>query len=187
MADLRDARGEVLPVPDLVWALGSLCALHRLPFSADLLVKQFPPPYRHDTLVQAARALGFKTKDKAVPAEQLHQHVFPCLVWLKGAASAIGDAGPSEQSPARVVLITKAEPGKVVYFAPGSQTPVMQSTAEFGAHYAGRLMLAAPKAKAITDPGAAAQAGRPFGFRWFVPELLKHKKVWRDVLLASLV
>jgi len=26
-----------------------------------------------------------------------------------------------------------------------------------------------------------------FGFRWFIPELLKHKRVWRDVLTASLV
>ena len=25
-----------------------------------------------------------------------------------------------------------------------------------------------------------------FGFRWFVPELLKHKSIWRDVLVASL-
>src|SRR5438445_77642 len=27
---------------------------------------------------------------------------------------------------------------------------------------------------------------RKFGFRWFVPELAKHKPIWRDVLLASL-
>ena len=27
---------------------------------------------------------------------------------------------------------------------------------------------------------------RPFGFKWFVPELLRHKAIWRDVLLASL-
>ena len=34
---------------------------------------------------------------------------------------------------------------------------------------------------------AAAAAGRSgFGFRWFVPELLRHKAIWRDVLLASL-
>ena len=26
-----------------------------------------------------------------------------------------------------------------------------------------------------------------FGFKWFVPELLKHRKVWRDVLWASLL
>ncbi|HEX5337935.1 MAG TPA: peptidase domain-containing ABC transporter [Gallionella sp.] len=38
--------------------------------------------------------------------------------------------------------------------------------------------------------GAAAQSEKsghtPFGFRWFVPELMKHKRVWRDVLIASL-
>ncbi|MGA8006034.1 MAG: peptidase domain-containing ABC transporter, partial [Burkholderiales bacterium] len=27
---------------------------------------------------------------------------------------------------------------------------------------------------------------RAFGFRWFVPELLRHRRIWRDVLLASL-
>ena len=25
-----------------------------------------------------------------------------------------------------------------------------------------------------------------FGFRWFLPELMKHKRIWRDVLTASL-
>src|SRR6185503_6654345 len=37
------------------------------------------------------------------------------------------------------------------------------------------------------DPDAAAETQRSFGFRWFVPELLKHKHIWREVLLASLV
>ena len=26
---------------------------------------------------------------------------------------------------------------------------------------------------------------RPFGFRWFIPELLRHKAAWRDILAAS--
>ncbi len=30
---------------DLVWAAGSLCALSRIPFDAELLLEQFPPPY----------------------------------------------------------------------------------------------------------------------------------------------
>ena len=34
---------------------------------------------------------------------------------------------------------------------------------------------------------AVADAPVRFGFRWFIPELLKHKTVWRDVLAASLV
>ena len=26
-----------------------------------------------------------------------------------------------------------------------------------------------------------------FGFNWFIPELLKHKRIWRDALIASLI
>jgi len=39
------------------------------------------------------------------------------------------------------------------------------------------------------QPGAAgdgAPAKSEFGFRWFWAEFLKHKRIWRDVLLASL-
>ncbi|MFZ5463005.1 MAG: hypothetical protein ACOZB1_05620, partial [Pseudomonadota bacterium] len=45
---------------DLVWALGSFCALNRQPLDGGLLVKQFPPPHGADTLIHAARALGFR-------------------------------------------------------------------------------------------------------------------------------
>ncbi len=39
----------------------------------------------------------------------------------------------------------------------------------------------APAAPADPD----APAAKPFGFAWFIPELLKHRHIWRDVLLAS--
>ncbi|HEX7635489.1 MAG TPA: peptidase domain-containing ABC transporter [Noviherbaspirillum sp.] len=43
------------------------------------------------------------------------------------------------------------------------------------------------EAKAVKDQdGAIDEQGR-FGFKWFIPELLKHKRVWRDVLIASLI
>src|SRR5258706_1857372 len=46
------------------------------------------------------------------------------------------------------------------------------------------LVIAQPE-----EPGArdAALTDRPFGLRWFVPELLRHKALWREVLAASLV
>ena len=44
--------------------------------------------------------------------------------------------------------------------------------------------------QAANEPGAEEDKPevqpRGFGFGWFVPELLKHRRVWRDVLLASL-
>ncbi len=47
---------------DIVWAMGSFSALNRRPFDAELLVKQFPPPYSSDSFIHAARALGFRIK-----------------------------------------------------------------------------------------------------------------------------
>jgi len=191
---------DALPVQDMVWAIGSLCALHRLPFSAELLTRQFPPPYAHDTLIQAARALGFKTRQKSARADQLYRQIFPCIAWLHPAPAALPkaelenlDDNPAPHNistdvlPARLVLITQAEPDKVVYFEPGKQVPTIRTPCEFDALYSGRLLLVAPTANAVTDPDAPAGGLTSFGFRWFIPELLKHKKVWRDVLSASLV
>jgi subfamily B ATP-binding cassette protein HlyB/CyaB len=36
------------------------------------------------------------------------------------------------------------------------------------------------------EPELTGAAAAKFGLRWFIPELLKHRPVWRDVLLASL-
>ena len=47
---------------NIVWVMGSFCALNRKPFDAELLLKQFPPPYNSDSLIHATRALGFRIK-----------------------------------------------------------------------------------------------------------------------------
>jgi subfamily B ATP-binding cassette protein HlyB/CyaB len=47
--------------------------------------------------------------------------------------------------------------------------------------------MVAPGPAAVSDPDAIAVRPRAFGFRWFIPELLKHRRVWRDILAASLV
>ena len=50
---------------------------------------------------------------------------------------------------------------------------------------AGLVLQFAPRAEPVADPDAGGGPEK-FGFRWFIPELLKHKRIWRDVLLASL-
>ncbi len=51
------------------------------------------------------------------------------------------------------------------------------------------LQLSAAHEAARTSPDDDLWSRDPkkFGFRWFLPELLKHKTIWRDVLIASLV
>jgi len=167
---------------DFVWALGSLCALHRMPFDADLLLKEFPPPHGRDALIQAGRALGFRVKRRRASSRDLARLPLPCLVEADSTASAL----PSDaQQTVALTLVVDARDDSVTYFHPGASSAVKVTAAEFAA-FSGDAYLFARAAEAISDPDAGSEAGK-FGFRWFVPELLKHKAVWRDVLIGSLV
>jgi subfamily B ATP-binding cassette protein HlyB/CyaB len=180
----------------LIWALGSLCALNRIPFDAELLLKQFPPPYTTDTLIHAARALGFRIKLAQRVASSLGNAPAPCLAVLSNPQSGLPErsntpdcsvAGENDASPsAGLVLITDVSPERILYFEAGTNTPCELSPDAFAQRYLGAVFLVAKQRVAVTDP-EASQSGNGFGFRWFLPDLLKHKKVWRDVLLASLV
>jgi subfamily B ATP-binding cassette protein HlyB/CyaB len=71
-----------LSTEDLVWIMGSFCALNHLPFDAGLLIRQFPPPYTTDSLIHAARALGFRIKRQMTMANKVASLNLPCLVLL---------------------------------------------------------------------------------------------------------
>ncbi|HUK35549.1 MAG TPA: hypothetical protein VLV86_16645, partial [Vicinamibacterales bacterium] len=64
--ELRSSPPVAISAHDLIWALGSFCALHRKPFDPALIVQQYPPPHRTDALIVAARALGFRVRQKLV-------------------------------------------------------------------------------------------------------------------------
>lgn len=161
-----------------MWALGSVCALHRLPFAGELVEREFPPPCTHATLTSAGRALGLRIKHVTVKSARIERMVFPLIVGLRNYDE---EAGPT------LGLVTAAADGKVVLFAAGTNTPQALTIEECAARLTGDAWLSAPEAEAIHDPDAvAAGTTQRFGFTWFIPELLKHKHVWRDVLLASL-
>lgn len=163
-------------IEDVVWAMGSFCALNRKPFDAELLARQFPPPYSADSLVHAARALGFKIKRQECGAADIGKLNLPCLVVLR-----------EDESTHRPAIVMQTGEDSVTLFEAGSNIPKHLTSHEFAAHFTGTVFQLALASTAITDPDQAA-AGRPaFGFRWFIPELMKHKRVWRDVVIASLV
>jgi ATP-binding cassette, subfamily B, bacterial HlyB/CyaB len=180
--------------PDFVWALQTVCALHKKPFDAALLLQQFPPPYDEAALVRAAQALGFKSQLRDVPLEQLAQLPLPLLVELQSKPPS--NDPNKEQTDAPVTDILPASPGlallvaisqtQVVWLPANTQVPITQSLDEFTATLTGRVYLLYPQDEALRDPDAA-QGTQTFGFGWFVPELLKHRKVWHEVLGASLV
>jgi ATP-binding cassette, subfamily B, bacterial HlyB/CyaB len=189
---------------DLLWSLGSLCALHRIHFSPELIEREFPlespsadaaPAHNESTLIRAAQALGFRIKAAAFAAKKAQSLPLPLLVQLKGNPSN-DPADQTASNAASLALITAADPDNIVYFQPGSQQPITCTTSEFEEQHVGRAWLVTPQPEAVVDDdgqsNSASTSSNPssvtqkFGFGWFRPELLRHKKVWRDVLLASL-
>ncbi len=191
---------------DILWAMGSFCALNRKPFEAGLLLKQFPPPYSADSFIHAARALGFRIKRHDCDAAALSGFNFPCLAVLNSdepaaplpPAPVSGEEQPGSGTSAmaepqgpprghRPAIIVQIKDEQVILFDAGTNTPKTLPLAEFATRYAGTAFQLAPETQDIKDPDGALSSKAAFGFRWFIPELMKHKRIWRDVLIASLI
>jgi subfamily B ATP-binding cassette protein HlyB/CyaB len=164
----------------MTWLLGSLCQLHHIPSSADLLRRELPPPHTLASLLEGLRRVGFKARSKAVRATRLSALPTPFVALL---------ANPDDPQSFLPALVVRCEGGRILYFPAGSTAPEQADEAAFAAGYLGRVILVRRRVEDLTDPDA--RAGNPatgrFGFRWFLPVLLKHRELWRDILAASLV
>ena len=154
----------------LPWLLRTLCALHRRPFDVALIAREFPPPHDESILIHAARELGFEATATRVAFESLASLPLPALLSLKGAYA----------------MLLRFDGDQAVWLHQGELEPCAVPMDHAATVYDGRCHLFKLKDTHPADPDAV-QASPTFGFRWFVPELLKHRAVWRDVLAGSLV
>ena len=162
---------------DLLWALASLCGVQRQPFDPRLVLQQCPPPVTIASLRHAAAGLGLRISECDLPPRDLRHAALPLLALRRDASGA------------RLALVLSADT-RTVLVAERDARPHDLPHVEFVGRYGSALL-----ASTGADTAGAAQApspdpalpDRPFGLRWFVPELLRHKAVWREVLAASLV
>lgn len=165
-----------LSTSEFVWALGSCCALHGKPFDAELVLRQFVPPYLGATLIKAGREFGFHVSLKDATLASMQGMRATVLLLLHAAA----------ESAPRLGLLVRVDGSTITWIPAGSNEPLTQPMAELAVRYSGQALVLQPEAAAANDIDQA-QDVRGFGFNWFVPELLRHRRVWRDVLGASLV
>ena len=170
---------------DLVWLLGSLSALYRLPFEAALIEQEFPPPYTLATLHQAARALGFKTGVVELARIDWQKLPLPAIAFRQ--SPVVPEVHAATCHP---LLIVNTDGQSLRCFEAASQTPYTMTITEASQYLEPEVLLVGREAAANPDKGSDVPGfvseRKPFGFAWFVPELLKHKAIWRDVLTASL-
>lgn len=193
---------------DVLWLLGSLCRIARVPFDAALLSQHFPPPHSLLTLREAAHALGFRTGDRAAAKADPSTLPFPCIAFPKRPGDAPPDPAPRRarlhliepgnaepevggvppEEPPRPALLLHFDGQKLTFFRAGSEDAQAIDAQDFGDWFESPLILVSHVAagQAAADADSVANATPPkFGLRWFIPELLRHKRIWRDVLLAS--
>jgi subfamily B ATP-binding cassette protein HlyB/CyaB len=174
------------------WALQSLCALHRKPYSSELAEQQLSAPYQVQGFVQTAERLGLDGSARAMHIRALQKaKAFPVAALCKCVTGIQEDT--AVESNARVVLVLQADAHRAVIADCENSPPRTIPINEFKAMYAGFVIALTPAAvpgvDAEPDGGdaAAAHMQRRFGFRWFLPELKRHKRLWQEILLASLV
>ena len=160
-----------IEVADLAWAFASLCNVLRVPFDARLFLQRFPPPATVATLSLAAAALGLRSRVCALgPTERIAQDA-PCL-----ALRRMADGG------VRVAVILCADRDELLVAQRDGEAHSIDFQ-EFAETFEPEVLEIKIPAAALAEP--AEIATRPFGLWAFVPELLRHRTVWRDVLAAS--
>jgi subfamily B ATP-binding cassette protein HlyB/CyaB len=197
----RAKRAKSAPVEmrleDVLWTLGSVSGLYNRAFDAELLLRQLPtPPLTTDSLIAAARASGFRVKQHTSSLRELSSLTMPCIAFLRevptvpNATTDEEDGGPDDSTrdtkETRPALVVKFNESHVMLFRAGTGQGLTLNIEDFKAEFTGLVFQFAPLTASLKDPDGARPLQQAFGFRWFIPELLKHRRVWRDVLIASL-
>jgi ATP-binding cassette, subfamily B, bacterial HlyB/CyaB len=170
---------SVIERDDFVWALGAMCRVHRIPFDPARILQEYPPPYSLSLLLQAAHALGFRARALRTRARRLSKSSVPCIVTLKPSASS------GSRAVANLGLLMRVGKTGVDMIEPHGAESGGVSLETFNARFSGEAIQFQPAPGALASPDIEA---RPrFGFGWFVPELLRHKSMWFNVAVASLV
>ncbi|MBC3830267.1 peptidase domain-containing ABC transporter [Undibacterium amnicola] len=176
------------------WTLQGLCALHRKPFSLELAQQQCAAPYSNQSLQSALDQVGLLSTVHKCSAKKLYKESFPLVAWCREPINveiAISSDVNSNDNSSFVspALVLQADEHNVLIVEHSDSAPQTISLEHFQQRYTGQITRVTPKIDPGIDADSAEQErqARPFGFSWFVPELLKHKKLWQEILLASLV
>jgi len=143
-----------------------LAQFHDLAADAQQLAHQYGrsgEPFDEPALLLAAKHLGLKARIIAQAAERLDKITLPAL---------------SLQPDAAHFIVAKVSEDSVLIHDLVLQRPQVLSRAEFQLRYARRLFVVTSRASALAELAK-------FDFRWFVPAVVKYRKLLLEVLTVS--
>jgi subfamily B ATP-binding cassette protein HlyB/CyaB len=183
---VADSKGRI-DTQAALWLMASLAGLYRQPFDAELVLKRFPPPIDLPTLIETLEALGLKAGLATWPEADLPSLPLPAVALL---TSTEADGAATQESALTPALIVQHGEHTLAWVKPGQSVPETLSLDTARMQSAPFMLLVAQAEPPIAESASQAEnpavQKKPFGFSWFIPELLRHKTIWRDILLASL-
>ena len=171
------ADGETAPAqpsaPSLLsglQALGLVAQLHHVACDAATLLHQLGRTAGDtlvtDDLLLAAGQLGLRARRVRTKAERLQLTPLPALALMNDGSVAV-----LAQCDGQRVLLQRFD-------SQSQPRPLIEPATTFAEHWTGELILIASRAS------VAGELAR-FDFSWFVPSLVKHRKLLGEVLLVS--
>jgi ATP-binding cassette, subfamily B, bacterial HlyB/CyaB len=165
---------------DFIWALGSVCALNKRSFNAELLAKSFAPPYDSAALKMIGQELGLSLRPQVTRLEALSGLAAPFLVVLlpSSAEAPLGH---------RLAIVVQCDQERAVVFLRDQRQAHDWPLTQLAAQYAGIAIQVELTPEAVTDPDGVTPGGAVFGFAWFWRELMNYRRTWVEVIAASLI
>lgn len=168
MSAAHQGAGASSPVDSGLACLVMLARFHNIVAAPEQLVHEFAEDGRHFAqaeLLLAAKRLGLKAKPARSKVERLVHTPLPAI-----AASTDG----------RFFIVARIDDGKALIHDPLAQRPEVLSFEDLAARWTGELIL-------IRSEASLAGELSKFDFTWFIPAIVKYRKLLGEVLLVSFV
>ena len=164
-------------LPPALLALCAIARFHQVAADPATLAHQLglspADPFAINDLLRAAKHLGLQAKRSRTTVERLGLTALPALAVMR-----------NDDDGLHVVLLAQSD-GKRVLFqdvlgtpAGENSRPKIESVEVFAARWTGELIL-------ISSRAAMAGALARFDFSWFIPALVKYRRLLGEVLLIS--
>jgi subfamily B ATP-binding cassette protein HlyB/CyaB len=168
-------------------ALCAIAAFHQIAADAANLAHQLgltpSDAVGPHELLLAAKHLGLKAKPSRSKPDRLAVTPLPALALLHPAPAYSADpssATPTSASP-RIVVLAQCDGQRVLLqdFSSPNPRPTVEPLETFATRWTGELIL-------ITSRASLAGELAKFDFSWFVPAIVKYRRLLSEVLLISL-
>jgi subfamily B ATP-binding cassette protein HlyB/CyaB len=169
--DAREPPGFAVDV--VVDALEGLARLYGIAFDRSLVRAQLPATPDAQAIARIAGQLGLTLEP--LPRAG-HATAVAAALRHHGTRCALAVVRPSD-GPAQLRIAVLDVDGVLRVAGECAETDLASATQWFSVLHA----------SAVALPSDDRPAAPRFGFRWFVPELLRHRRTWRDVTIASLL